>query len=89
MEFSAGVDDSGEVRVSFCLQFFHLLQRGEIAKPEDYDDVHDDLREECSQHGPVKAVHIMKPAGEDKDGSKKLDPVDVRSRVLHGVQREP
>ena len=64
-----------------CLQFFHLLERGEITNPLDFDDVLDDIREECSQHGFVEAVHILKPIDEDKDGAKKHQLIDVRSHV--------
>ncbi len=60
-----------------CLQFFHLLERGEIANPLDYDDVLDDIKEECGQHGFVETVHILKPIDEDKDGVKKHQPIDV------------
>ncbi len=66
------------------------MQRGEIAAPLDFDDVLDDIKEECSQHGFVEAVHIMKPIDEDKDGTKKHQPVDVRqAKALAVVPVDP
>ncbi len=64
----------------YASQFFRLLLRHEIANPLDYDDIADDIREECSMHGAVSEVNILKPMDDDPEARKGMDPVDVSTK---------
>jgi hypothetical protein len=35
-----------------------LLERGDVAAPLDFDDILDDIKEECAQHGFVEQVRM-------------------------------
>lgn len=54
----AGDESGGESRV---LQLLNMVSIEELANQDDYNDIVEDIREECNKYGKVEDVKIPKP----------------------------
>lgn len=56
-----GVDLSGEVQATNILCLMNMVTEEELQDEEDYDEIFDDIREECGKYGALRSLNIPRP----------------------------
>jgi len=56
-----GVDLTGEVEATNILCLMNMVSEEELQDEEDYDEIFDDIREECSKYGTLRSLNIPRP----------------------------
>lgn len=56
-----GVDLTGEVQATNILCLMNMVTEEELQDEEDYDEIFDDIREECGKYGSLRSLNIPRP----------------------------
>jgi len=56
-----GLDLSKDVMATNILCLMNMVTAEELMDDEDYDEIFDDIREECTKYGRIRSLHIPRP----------------------------
>lgn len=56
-----GFDTTQEVQPTLVLCLMNMVIAEELISDEDYDEIYDDIREECSKYGRIRSLQIPRP----------------------------
>jgi len=56
-----GFDTNQEVRPTNVLCLMNMVTADELVSDEDYDEIFDDIREECTKYGRIRSLQIPRP----------------------------
>lgn len=59
-----GLDLNKEVVATNILCLMNMITADELTDDEDYDDLFDDIRTECSKYGKIRSLHIPRPSSD-------------------------
>lgn len=59
-----GFDMNKEVTATNILCLMNMVTAEELIDDEDYDEIYDDIREECSKYGRIRSLQIPRPSQE-------------------------
>lgn len=57
-----GLDLNKEVTPTHILCLMNMVTADELKEDEDYDEIFDDIREECAKYGHIRSLHIPRPS---------------------------
>lgn len=60
-----GLDLNSEVQPTNVLCLMNMVSAEELEDDEDYDEIFDDIREECSKYGQIHSLHIPRPSTDE------------------------
>ncbi|KAI8324359.1 hypothetical protein GQ54DRAFT_296208 [Martensiomyces pterosporus] len=58
---------AGEAQPTPIVQLLNMVTRNELADPEEYEDITEDVREECAKHGVIVELAIPRPNPDQPD----------------------
>ncbi|CAL5872222.1 uncharacterized protein PFLUO_LOCUS6481 [Penicillium psychrofluorescens] len=75
---------SQDLESSRVLQLLNMVTAEELMDPEDYDEICDDVREECSKYGSILSLKIPRPSGGSKQ-SAGVGKIFVKFEAVEGA----
>jgi len=57
-----GLDLTKEATATNILCLMNMVTADELQEDEDYDEIFDDIREECAKYGRIRSLHIPRPS---------------------------
>jgi splicing factor U2AF subunit len=75
---------SQDLESSRVLQLLNMVTAEELMDPEDYDEICDDVREECSKYGRILSLKIPRPSGGSKQ-SAGVGKIFVKFETVEGA----